>query len=112
MRNKRWLYFWWLRIHKAHLEKRKLRFIRWYHDIAPTRTCWADCVTWSFNPLRFNPFRIENGGCKQESMVHSTRSCYCGLWVDGKCWAHLSGEERDKLKGKDKAEYGKDELPF
>ena len=88
----------WFRFHQKRLEKNKLKFVSWFHSKFTDKYCWADCVGFSFNPTRFNPFKIESAkGCETESKEHDTLMCYCGGWQDGKCWDKLSKEEKEKV---------------
>jgi hypothetical protein len=105
----------WLRFHKKYIEKKKLKFVRWFHYLAPHKYCWADCVAYSFTASRFNPFRIDNEkGCKAESETHMNKSCYCGSWQNGKCWDKLPQCEKDEYKRQIEVYNSthKDELPF
>jgi hypothetical protein len=105
---------WWRKFHEKRLYKAKLGFISWFHPRYPGKYCWADCVSWAISPYKFNPFRIDNAvGCKNESETHSTRSCYCGGWNNGKCFDLLTEKQKqiardDYYAGPDK----KDDLPF
>lgn len=90
---------WWCKFHRKHLEKRKLCFASWLHAKRPGKYCWADCVTWAMASQRMNPFKIDNAeGCKRESMDHEHKMCYCGGWMNGKCYDLMSREEQQKLK--------------
>ncbi len=89
----------WRRFHAKYLERRKLNFIRWFHSKFPDKYCWADCVSWSYSPYKFNPFRIDSAkGCQIESTTHSTNSCYCGGWNNGKCFDKLTQAEKDEIR--------------
>lgn len=89
----------WRKFHAKYLERRKLNFIRWFHSKFPAKYCWADCVSWSFSPYKFNPFSIDSAkGCKAESKEHSTGFCYCGSWNKGKCFDLLPESEKNKIR--------------
>jgi len=77
-----------------------MRFASWWHNQFPGKYCWADCVSWVFDWKRFNPFRIEKaGGCKIESETYPF-NCYCGCWINGKCWDLLSEKEQHAIIAK------------
>lgn len=102
----------WLPLHKKLFEKLKLKFITWFHSKFPGKYCWADCVSWSFSPYRFNPFKVDSTkACEIESINHSTGGCYCGNWSNGKCWDKLSVQEKEEFINNNKSMHP-DDLPF
>ena len=104
----------WYHFHGKHLQKRKLRFVTWLDKKYPGKYCWADCVSWSIDTGAFNPFKIDrSGGCLLESIEHSTGACYCGAWIDGKCFDLLSEQERKEITDHlETVEPGVDDFPF
>lgn len=105
---------WWFRFHKKRLEKKKLQFISWFHSKFPGKYCWVDCVAWSFNPRKFNPFRVDSAkACQTESETHDTLMCYCGGWQEGKCWDKLTAQEKENITNNEKVvQKLMDDLPF
>lgn len=102
----------WSRFHKNHLERKKIRFVSWFDSVFPGKYCWAECVSWAFNCYNLNPFTIERSkGCKQESIDHEHKMCYCGGWQGGKCWALLTDEQQNKIK-KERSGVSHEDLPF
>ncbi len=102
----------WILFHNQRLERKKLKFIVWFHSKFPNKYCWADCVVWAFSPKKLNPFSIDSANaCEAESKTHSTSMCYCGNWREGKCYDKLSKEEKEILSNNSKKESA-DDLPF
>jgi len=78
-----------------------MKFINWFYKKFPGKYCWTDCVSWAYASERWNPFKIDRPtGCATESKEHPTKACYCGCWMNGKCWDLLSKEEQEKIKNK------------
>lgn len=89
---------WWYRIHEKRIEKKKLKFVKWFHSLQPHKYCWTDCVAFAYSPTRLNPFKIDNSiGCKIES-ESNCENCYCGSWYKGECWDKMSKEKQNKIK--------------
>lgn len=104
----------WHVFYDKYLSKRKLRFVQWWDDKYPGKYCWADCVSWAFNPYSFNPFKIaDSGACEIESKEHQHKMCYCGGWDNGVCFAKLPTEEQKKITDEREREWKKNRyLPF
>ena len=104
----------WFQFHSDRLVKLKLKFVSWFDAKYPGKYCWDDCVAWAYSPRRFNPYKIENSkGCETESKTHDTESCYCGGWVNGKCYALLTEQEKSiMLAEREKQLEFNDDLPF
>lgn len=105
----------WAKFHDKYLERKKLKFARHWHDLFPGKYCWADCVSWSMDSGQFNPWKMSSAkGCEAESKEHATSTCYCGSWVNGKCWDKLTKSEQEAERLILDAEYEKqkNELPF
>jgi len=97
------------------IQSKKLKFIVWFDAKNPGKYCWADCVSWAFSPTQWNPFDIGSSeGCEIESKEHSHKTCYCGGWMNGVCFAKLSKAEQQKIRDEQETEYQKikENLPF
>ena len=96
---KRKLLRWYFKFHDKRLQKLKLDLAQVLFDNNKGKYCWADCVSYSFAPFRFNPFKIESSrGCEIESKEHDTNMCYCGGWENGVCYDKLTQDEKDKMQ--------------
>ncbi len=85
--------------HRDYIADKKLKFVQWWDRINPGKYCWADCVSWAFDPEQWNPFKIGGSeGCEIESIEHEHEICYCGGWNKGVCFATLPQSERDRIK--------------
>lgn len=88
---------WWYRFHTKRIEKKKLKFVKWFHSFQPHKYCWTDCVAFAYSPFRINPFKIDAPiGCKIDS--ETSNHCYCGSWYKGECWDKMTKEKQANIK--------------
>lgn len=74
--------------------KIKLRLAYILYWLFPKKFCWADCVSWAYSRRWFGI--DSSNGCKKES--EGNKTCYCGLWVNGKFFPSLSKDEQEILR--------------
>lgn len=48
------------------------------------RTCWADLCSWAAYGGSLRERDVSSARCRQESVEHQHRTCYCGKWCDGR----------------------------